>query len=92
VANGCRSSAVRRCCANSQSVTQRTDGLLGEVIVSVEQGLKTTSAVNLDHVGTVDRSRLAQYVGHLEDAVTASVCRALAVAVGCEETLERSRP
>ncbi len=72
-------------------ITSTVHGVPSEVIVGVDQGLKTTSAVNLDHVQTVDRSRLAQYVGHVDDAMMASVCRALAVAVGCEETLERWR-
>ncbi len=65
-------------------VTSTIHGVPSEVLVGVEQGLKRESAVNLDHVQTVDRSRLKRYLGHLDDETMAGVCRALAVAVGCD--------
>ena len=50
-----------------------------------------TAAVNLDHVQTVDQSRLEHYVGHLDEAMMATVCLALAVATGCDEGLHGRR-
>jgi mRNA interferase MazF len=67
------------------AITSTLHGVPSKVIVGIEHGLKRTSAVNLDHVRTTDRSRLEQCVGHLDEALMASVCRALAVATGCED-------
>jgi len=65
-------------------VTSTIHGAPSEVLVGVEEGLKHESAVNLDHVQTVEQSRLEGYVGHLGIAKMREVCRALAVAVGCD--------
>ena len=64
-------------------ITSAIHGVPSEVLVGAEQGLKHESAVNLDHVQTVDRSRLSGFIGHLDDALMDEVCRALAVATGC---------
>lgn len=64
-------------------ITSAIYGVPSEVKVGVEQGLKRDSAVNLDHIQTVDRSRLTGYIGHLSDDVMDEVCRAVAVATGC---------
>jgi mRNA interferase MazF len=66
-------------------VTSTIRGLPSEVIVGVNEGLKRTSAVNLDHVQTVDRATLTHYVGSLPPATMRAVCRALAVATGCSD-------
>jgi mRNA interferase MazF len=66
-------------------VTSTIRGAPGEVAVGVPEGLKNESAVNLDHVQTVERSRLKGYVGRLSAEKMRDVCRALAVAVGCDE-------
>jgi mRNA interferase MazF len=60
-------------------------GAPSEVRVGVEEGLKHESAVNLDHVQTVEQSRLTGRVGHLGPAKLRDVCRALAVATGCAD-------
>ena len=65
-------------------VTSTIHGAPSEVIVGVGEGLKHESAVNLDHVQTVEHSRLEGYVGHLGVEKMREVCRALAVAVGCD--------
>jgi len=65
-------------------ITSTIRGAPGEVSVGVPEGLKRESAVNLDHVQTVERARLIGYVGHLTPEKMRQVCRALAVAVGCE--------
>jgi mRNA interferase MazF len=66
-------------------VTSTIHGVPSEVVVDIEHGLKRTSAVNLDHVQTVSRSRLHSYVGHLDDDMMAAICRSLAIATGCDD-------
>jgi mRNA interferase MazF len=46
-------------------VTSTIRGAPSEVVVGVKEGLKHESAVNLDHVQTVERARLTGYVGQL---------------------------
>lgn len=65
-------------------VTSDIRGLPSEVAVGVAEGLKHDSVVNLDRVQTVDQRRLRHYVGSLGGAKMAQVCRALAVAAGCD--------
>jgi mRNA interferase MazF len=65
-------------------VTSAIRGAPSEVIVGVPEGLRHESAVNLDHVQTVEQARLEGYVGHLRLEKMREVCRALAVAVGCD--------
>jgi mRNA interferase MazF len=65
-------------------VTSTVHGAPSEVLVGVPEGLKRESAVNLDHVQTVEQARLAGYVGSLDAAKMRAVCQALAIAVGCD--------
>ncbi len=67
-------------------ITSTIRGSPAEVAVGVREGLKHESAVNLDHVQTVERARLVGYVGRLASEKMRLVCRALAVAVGCDES------
>jgi mRNA interferase MazF len=64
-------------------ITSSIRGAPSEVIVGVDEGLKHDSAVNLDHVQTVEKSRLKRFVGRLSPQQMNAVCRALAVATGC---------
>ncbi len=64
-------------------ITSTIHGAPSEVMVGIEEGLKHHSAINLDHVQTVDKNRLQNYVGSLDDEKMHGVCRALAIAVGC---------
>lgn len=64
-------------------ITSAIRGAPSEVLVGIAEGLKHESAVNLDHVQTVERSRLVGYVGHLGLEKMSEICRALAVAAGC---------
>jgi len=66
-------------------ITSTIHGAPSEVLVGVDEGLKHESAVNLDHVHTVDQSRLVGRLGHLDSAKMRQVCRALAVAAGCAD-------
>jgi mRNA interferase MazF len=64
-------------------ITSTVRGLPSEVPVGTEEGLKHYSAINLDHVQTVDQHRLHRFVGTLSDNKMRQVCRALALATGC---------
>ena len=66
-------------------VTSTIRGAPSEVVVGADEGLKHASAVNLDHVQTVERSRLVGYVGSLSSSKMQAVCRALAIATGCSD-------
>lgn len=65
------------------SVTSTIRGTQSEVIVGIKEGMKRTSAVNLDHVRTVKQSHLRGYVGSLNQDQMRAICDALAVATGC---------
>lgn len=65
-------------------ITSIIRGAPSEVIVGVDEGLKQDSAINLDHVQTVERSRLRQFVGTVAPQTMNAVCRALAIAAGCD--------
>ena len=64
-------------------ITSAIRGAPSEVIVGIDDGLKHDSAVNLDHVQTVDKARLKRFVGTLGSKKMNAVCRALAIATGC---------
>jgi mRNA interferase MazF len=64
-------------------VTSTIRGAPSEVIVGIQEGLKRDSAVNLDHVQTVEKFRLKRFVGTVGAQKMVSVCGALAVATGC---------
>lgn len=66
-------------------ITSTIYGAPSEVIVGENEGLKHRSAVNLDHVQTVERARLVGYVGSLGPAKMREVCRGLAIATGCSD-------
>ena len=64
-------------------ITSAIRGAPSEVMVGAAHGLKKDSAINLDHVQTVQQSRLRRFVGTLTSEKIAEVCRALAIATGC---------
>ena len=66
-------------------ITSTVRGAPSEVVVGVEEGLKKASAVNLDHVQTVEQRRLGAHVGSVGPEIIAKVCRALAIATGCRD-------
>lgn len=66
-------------------ITSTVYGAPSEVVVGPEEGLKRASAVNLDHVQTVERARLVTYVGSVSPPTMKAVCRALAIAAGCAD-------
>ncbi len=65
-------------------ITSTIRGAPSEVAVGAHEGLKHASAVNLDHVQTVEQARLTGYIGHAGAGKMRDVCRVLSIAVGCE--------
>jgi mRNA interferase MazF len=66
-------------------ITSTIRGAPSEVLVGAAEGLKNESAVNLDHVQTVEQSRLVRRLGAASPGTMQRVCRALAIAVGCAD-------
>jgi mRNA interferase MazF len=66
-------------------ITSAIHGVPSEVRVGIEHGLKHESAINFDHVQTVDQARLKSFVGHVDNTLMSEACQALAVATGCPE-------
>lgn len=65
-------------------ITSTIRGLPSEVVVGMAEGLKHDSAVNLDHIQTVERARLSRYLVRLGSEKMRAVCRAIAAATGCD--------
>ena len=65
-------------------LTSTIRGLPSEVVVGTTEGLKRESAINLDHIQTVERTHLSHYIGRLKPDQMQAVCRAIAVATGCD--------
>jgi mRNA interferase MazF len=66
------------------AVTSTLRGSPTEVELGPEEGLKQTSCVNLCNVFTVPQSELRTFVGTVGGEKMRRVCRALAIACGCD--------
>lgn len=64
-------------------ITSTRRGAPSEVVLGADEGLKHESAANLDHVQTVEQSRLVSFVGSIAPVKMRRICYALAVATGC---------
>ena len=65
-------------------ISSTIHGSPAEVVIGIEQGLKNTSAINLDNVQTVKKSQLVQFISTLDNAHMEQVCAALSIATGCK--------
>jgi mRNA interferase MazF len=65
-------------------ITSTIRGLPSEVVIGQEAGLKHESAVNLDHLQTVEQASLETFLGSLSGQQQARICEALAVALACD--------
>ena len=65
-------------------ITRTLHGSPTEVELGAEDGLKAASVANLANVHTVRKDALVRYVGSVRPQKMAEVCRALAVASGCD--------
>ena len=73
-------------------VTRTIRGLSTEVILTTEEGMPVTCAINLDHVALAQRARLGSALCVLPEARWAEVRRALLIACGFEkEKIETGR-
>ena len=66
------------------AVTSTLRGAPTEVEVGLEDGLETASCVNLCNVFTVRQHDLRTFVGSVGAETMRKVCRALAIASGCD--------
>jgi mRNA interferase MazF len=66
------------------AITSTLRGSPIEVPVGIEAGLKHVSCANLANVFTVRRADLRRYVGSVDAVTMRNVCRALALAAGCD--------
>lgn len=73
--------------ATVAAVTSTLRGSPTEVELDTEEGLKTRSCVNLTNVFTVRQSDLRQFVGTVSAEKMGRICRALAIATGCDTAL-----
>ena len=62
------------------------------MVIGEAEGLKQVSAVNLDNVQTVSKNRLQRRVGHLGPEKMSELCRALAIATGCDHGSDGDAP
>ena len=62
-------------------LTRTIRGVASEVVVGVDSGLKSASAINLHHVVTVPKSGLRRFVGSISPAVLEQVRAALLFAL-----------
>ena len=66
----------------------RKNPLPTHVVIPQSNGLDQDSLVLTEQIRTIDRSRLANYIGHISDEIMLDIDKALAVCVG----LEKRRP
>ena len=64
-------------------VTSTIRDIPSQVIIGAHEGLDHDSAISLDHVQTVDRTKLIRRLGRLSPEAMREVCAALAIATGC---------
>jgi mRNA interferase MazF len=64
-------------------ITTTIHGVPSELRVGTADGLKADSAVNFDHLYTVEQVELRQFIGHLDERRMRAACMALEIALGC---------
>jgi mRNA interferase MazF len=65
-------------------VTTTVRSISTEVSVGWRDGLDRESVANLDNVQLIDRADLLRRIGQVQPATMHAICRALAVATGCD--------
>jgi mRNA interferase MazF len=64
-------------------VTSTVRGVASEVLLGIEDGMKSPCAVNLHNIITVPKDRLGRCVARLEGRRIDDICAAIAFALGC---------
>ena len=70
--------------ATVAAISRSSHGAPSEVALGIDEGLKEPSWVNLAHVLTIPQGELKRYVGTVGTDKMRDVCRALALATGCD--------
>jgi mRNA interferase MazF len=65
-------------------ITSAIRGVPSEVVLSEEDGMKASCAVNLHNAVTVSQDRLGARVGHLSPTRMNEICAALGFSLGCD--------
>jgi mRNA interferase MazF len=73
-------------------ITSTIHGSPTEVVIGIDEGLKNTSAINLTGVQSVEKSKLVQFVGSVNNELMEQVCRALSISTGCSFGHEKNLP
>lgn len=66
-------------------VTTQARGLAVEVPVRTGTDIDMDSVINCDGIHTIGQRRLTEHLGSVDDATLDEVCRALGIALGCDE-------
>jgi mRNA interferase MazF len=66
-------------------ITTAIRGVPSEVVLSEEDGMKSSCAVNLHNAVTVSQDRLGARVGHLSPMRMNEICAALRFSLGCDQ-------
>jgi len=64
-------------------ITSTVRGVPSEVVLDIDDGMKSLCAVNLYNATTLPQDRLFQRVAHLSDERMQEVCTALCFSLGC---------
>ena len=65
-------------------ITSAVRGVPSEVVLSEDDGMKSTCAVNLHNAVTVSQKRLGRRVTQLSSARMKEICAALRFSLGCD--------
>lgn len=65
-------------------ITSTIRGIPSEVVLSNEDGMKATCAVNLHNAVTVPKERLGRRVAQLHSSRMKEICAALRFSLGCD--------
>ena len=65
-------------------ITSAIRGVPSEVVLNEEDGMKTSSAVNLHNILTVPQDRLGKRVARLSTLRMSEICAALRFSLGCD--------
>ncbi len=66
-------------------ITTTIRGIPSEVVIGLESGLKTTSAINLDNMATIPKDGLRSFVGTVSPQIMIAVREALLFALGFDD-------
>lgn len=80
-----RNSAIRYLATVTVApITSSIRGVPSEVVLSEEDGMKSSCAVNLHNAITISQERLGKRVAQLNSARMSEVCSALRFSLGCD--------